>query len=62
MGGEAQTATAIATVPPGLEGKVEDTVFQMMSVPFLSSTKRAVRWSAATWRRQGSYLVLPSMA
>jgi len=31
MGGEAQTATAIATVPPGLEGKVEDTVFQMMA-------------------------------
>ena len=31
MGGEAQTATAIATVPPGLEDKVEDTVFQMMS-------------------------------
>ncbi|MGB2904193.1 MAG: selenide, water dikinase SelD, partial [Candidatus Dechloromonas phosphoritropha] len=31
MGGEAQTATAIATVPPGLEEKVEDTVFQMMS-------------------------------
>ncbi len=31
MGGEAQSATAIATVPPGLEAKVEDTVFQMMS-------------------------------
>ena len=31
MGGEAQTATAIATVPPGLEDKVEDTVFQMMA-------------------------------
>ncbi len=31
MGGEAQSATAIATVPPGLEGKVEDTVFQMMA-------------------------------
>ncbi len=31
MGGEAQTATAIATVPPGLESKVEDTVFQMMA-------------------------------
>ena len=31
MGGEAQSATAIATVPPGLEAKVEDTVFQMMA-------------------------------
>lgn len=31
MGAQAQSATAIATVPPGLEAKVEDTVFQMMS-------------------------------
>ena len=31
MGAEAQSATAIATVPPGLESKVEDVVFQMMS-------------------------------
>jgi len=31
MGGEAQTATAIATVPPGLEAKTEDLLFQMMS-------------------------------
>lgn len=31
MGAEAQSATAIATVPAGLESKVEDTVFQMMS-------------------------------
>ena len=31
MGAEAQSATAIATVPPGLEAKVEDIVFQMMS-------------------------------
>ncbi|MDP2133268.1 MAG: selenide, water dikinase SelD [Sulfuritalea sp.] len=31
MGGEAQSATAIATVPPGLENQVEDTVFQMMA-------------------------------
>jgi selenide,water dikinase len=31
MGGAPQSATAIATVPPGLEGKVEDTVFQMMA-------------------------------
>ncbi|HBT33102.1 MAG TPA: selenide, water dikinase SelD [Pusillimonas sp.] len=30
MGGEAVSATAIATVPPGLEEKVADTLFQMM--------------------------------
>ncbi len=31
MGAIAQSATAIATVPPGLEAKVEDVLFQMMS-------------------------------
>ena len=31
MGAEAQSATAIATVPSGLEAKVEDAVFQMMA-------------------------------
>ena len=31
MGGEAQSATAIATVPPGLESKVEDLLLQMMT-------------------------------
>jgi selenide, water dikinase len=31
MGAQAQSATAIATVPPGLESKVEDVLFQMMT-------------------------------
>lgn len=31
MGGQAQSATAIATVPSGLEAKVEDVLFQMMT-------------------------------
>jgi len=31
MGGEAQSATAIATVPPGLEAKVEDSLRDMMA-------------------------------
>lgn len=31
MGGQAQSATAIATVPSGLESKVEDVLFQMMT-------------------------------
>ena len=31
MGGEAQSATAIATVPPGLESQVEETLLQMMA-------------------------------
>ncbi|OYU44622.1 MAG: selenide, water dikinase SelD [Burkholderiales bacterium PBB4] len=31
MGAQPQSATAIATVPPGLDAKVEDLLFQMMS-------------------------------
>ncbi len=31
MGGQAQTATAICTVPPGMDAKVEDVLFQMMT-------------------------------
>lgn len=31
MGAEAQSATAIATIPQGIESKIEDVVFQMMS-------------------------------
>lgn len=31
MGAQAQSATAIATVPPGLERQVEDVLFQMMT-------------------------------
>lgn len=31
MGADAATATAIVTVPPGLDAQVEDTLFQMMS-------------------------------
>ena len=31
MGGVAQTATAVCTVPPGMDAKVEDVLFQMMT-------------------------------
>jgi selenide, water dikinase len=31
MGGHAQSATAVCTVPPGMDSKVEDVLFQMMT-------------------------------
>jgi selenide, water dikinase len=31
MGGQAQSATAICTVPPGMDSKIEDVLFQMMT-------------------------------
>ncbi len=31
MGGQAQSATAVCTVPPGMDAKVEDVLFQMMT-------------------------------
>jgi selenide, water dikinase len=31
MGGQAQSATAVCTVPPGMDSKVEDVLFQMMT-------------------------------
>ena len=44
MGAEAQSATAVATVPQGLESKVEDTLVQMMSgaIDILNEAKCAL--------------------
>ena len=44
MGAEAQSATAVATVPQGLESKVEDTLVQMMSgaIDILNDAKCAL--------------------
>jgi selenide,water dikinase len=44
MGGEAHTATALATVPPGLDRQTEETIFQMLAgaVSLLNETACAL--------------------
>ena len=52
MGGEPQSALAIATVPFGLESKIEADLSAMLRAPTRSCAKRAARWSAAIPARE----------
>ncbi len=55
MGAEAQSATAIVTVPPGSRPRSRTTLLQMMSGAHRGAERgRIARWSAATPARAGS--------
>ena len=54
MGADPQSATAIATVPPGLEAKVEDLLFQMMTGQWKCRGRMCTGWGirvrGRSWR------------